>query len=141
MVILRWKYLVLGGCCGNPGRLRGKSWKCMFSSLSALDNGAAGQNVRLVIEKLGIMRHASAGPSPDLGYTPSPASQPPYCSTAGKPQVSNLSVCDVFAVLSVTSTVDMREPFTGRNLCLFISLSTKPAVWLASGNGWGIGNE
>lgn len=56
MVILRWKYLVLRRLLWESGRLSVKAGNAiMFSSLSALDTGAAGQNVRLVIEKLGVM--------------------------------------------------------------------------------------
>lgn len=108
----------------------GKSWKCMFSSLSALDNGAAGQNVRLVIEKLGIMETCLCRATfPQTWDTHLHLLHShPYCSTAGKPQVSNLSVCGVSAVLSVTSTVDMRSPSPAGTFAFYLFIYKASSV-------------
>lgn len=113
MVILRWKYLVLRRLLWESGRLSVKAGNAiMFSSLSALDTGAAGQNVRLVIEKLGVMETCLCRATfpQTWGTHLHLLHSHPYCSAAGKPQVSNLSVCGVSAVLLVTSTVDMGSP-------------------------------
>lgn len=117
----------------------------MFSSLSALDNGVAGQNVRLlIIEKLGVMETylcRATFPQTWGAHLHLLFHSHPYCSIAGKPQVSKLIAFGISAVLSETAVNGRGEPFTNRNLCLLsLYLQSQQCGWHPGNGGW-IGNE